>query len=469
MRSGSTTLTMTSCKRYDLFERTVDSFLACCSDHDRIERWICVDDNSSEADRARMRERYPFFEYIWKGPDQRGHGRSMNVLRELIAERPTEFVLHLEDDWEFFQPAPLIGDAEAILRHDERLGQVLFNRNYAEVNEPGDPFVGGIPVDGVAGEHPAYVVHEHYRPNSPEYDAFYERVGARANHAYWPHYSLRPSVLRSAVWRELGPFEETPNMLFELYYASRYRDAGWRSAFFPGIVCRHIGRLTTERAPIANLNAYERNRAAPARSVAGDGIPRTIHQIWLGPHPPPTHIETWRTAHPDWEHRLWTEATIRWPLVNQAQFDAMDELCGKADILRYELLHRHGGVYLDADFECLQPLPESLLDDPCFTAFESEDYRPGVVGNAVIGAQPGHPILSAMLIVVGRLDPAELPGQLAAYTTGTFPFTRVVHANAGMVRVHPSGLFYPEHYEGPGRNDVSPIARHHWASLQPQA
>ena len=47
------TFTITSRKRFDLFERTVNSFLNCCTDLDKIDRWLCVDDNSSEEDRQK--------------------------------------------------------------------------------------------------------------------------------------------------------------------------------------------------------------------------------------------------------------------------------------------------------------------------------------------------------------------------------------------------------------------------------
>ena len=249
----------------------------------------------------------------------------------------------------------------------------------------------------------------------------------------------------------------------------------WREAFVAhiveGLTDPEAGEAAVTRGPAAVadlswsgvaervdavLRAPPRPRGAPALGVRADPataargpsesvIPRTIHQIWLGPHEPPDAIETWPAAHPGWEHRLWTEADIPHPLVNQAQFEAMGQLCGKADILRYELLYRYGGVYVDADTECLLPLPDWLLADPCFAVYESEDYRPGLVANAVIGAQPGHPLMAAMLLMIGRLDPDELPGSVAAVTTGPYPFTRVVEANPGLVRIHPSGLFHPDH------------------------
>ncbi len=80
----SVSFTITSCRRLDLFEKTVNSFLNCCSDLDRIDRWVCIDDGSPSEDRQRMKERYPFFEFIWKTPEQKGHAHSMNRLLETI-------------------------------------------------------------------------------------------------------------------------------------------------------------------------------------------------------------------------------------------------------------------------------------------------------------------------------------------------------------------------------------------------
>ena len=63
-------------------------------------------------------------------------------------------------------------------------------------------------------------------------------------------------------------------------------------------------------------------------------IPKIIHQIWLGDQSkrPNEFIKTWVDMNPSWKHILWTESNIP-NLVNQIQFDAMNELAGKADTL----------------------------------------------------------------------------------------------------------------------------------------
>ena len=93
------TFTITTCKRYDLFEQTMNSFLNCCLDIHRIDRWFCADDNSSPEDRAKMKEKYPFFEFYFKDLAEKGHAKSMNII---LSHVNTPYIFHMEDDWKFF-------------------------------------------------------------------------------------------------------------------------------------------------------------------------------------------------------------------------------------------------------------------------------------------------------------------------------------------------------------------------------
>ena len=53
------TFSITSCKRFDLFSKTMNSFINCCKDIDLIDEWLCIDDNSSPEDRDKMKQFYP--------------------------------------------------------------------------------------------------------------------------------------------------------------------------------------------------------------------------------------------------------------------------------------------------------------------------------------------------------------------------------------------------------------------------
>lgn len=230
------TLVVTTCRRLDLFIRTINSFLACCTDVGRIGRWICIDDNSSEDDRRRMEETFPFFEFVWKSPEERGHAKSLQMLQDLVG---SPFVFHLEDDQEFFVSSDYITRCLKGLTVGTSVGQCLVNLNYAESLDDYQ-IQGGLPFqhDGQA-----FVAHL-FDPERIVVDGL--------SNGHWPHFSLRPGLVRREVW-DLG-FRAVP--FFEREFAQRYTGTGWRTIFLPDIYHRHIGR----RVGSGGENAYSLNR-----------------------------------------------------------------------------------------------------------------------------------------------------------------------------------------------------------------
>lgn len=244
------TLTMTSCKRYDLFEKTVNSFINCCTDLEKIDEWFCVDDNSSEEDRKKMKDKYPFFNFYMKTIQEKGHPQSMNIIRNHVQ---TPYIFHMEDDFKYFVKRPFISQCLDVLSQSSQIGQCLLNRNYAETAKD-ICIVGGIPKLSNAGLR--YYIHEHCSTKK-ELENFYVKYGGRLNCSYWPHFSFRPSLSRTYIWKDIGEFNEKVSH-FEMEYSFRYRDAGYVSAFLESIYCLHIGRLTSERHD-AIKNAYSLN------------------------------------------------------------------------------------------------------------------------------------------------------------------------------------------------------------------
>ena len=118
---------ITSCKRYDLFEQTVNSFINTCEDVEDIGYWLCVDDNSSEEDREKMKKNFPFFDFYWKGKEEKGHPQSMNIIRSKIR---SPYLFHMEDDWKIYVRRPYIKDCLEVLGESEMYGQCLV------VNQP---------------------------------------------------------------------------------------------------------------------------------------------------------------------------------------------------------------------------------------------------------------------------------------------------------------------------------------------
>lgn len=243
------TFSITTCKRYDLFERTMNSFLRYCTDIELISRWICIDDNSSNRDRTQMKIHYPFFEFVWKEEIEKGHAKSMNMILDRV---DTPYLFHMEDDWEFFTEQPYMRQCMDVLNHDASLGQCLINKNYAETFED-IRIIGGIYKTTSSGTRYYEHVHE------PDIESFYALFGHGPNCAYWAHYSLRPSMVRVSTLRDVGTYNVNADH-FEMEYAHRYTSKGYRSAFLDTISCQHIGRLTSERDDPTKENAYILNQ-----------------------------------------------------------------------------------------------------------------------------------------------------------------------------------------------------------------
>jgi GR25 family glycosyltransferase involved in LPS biosynthesis len=262
------TFTITTCKRYDLFEKTMNSFLNCCLDVHEISHFFCVDDNSSEEDRQKMRERYPFFEFYFKTPSEKGHPRSMNIIRDKVK---TPYIFGMEDDWCFISKRKYITECLEVMGargdltggcggansqdEENNIKQCLINKNYAET-ERDINVIGGIPMETDSGLR--YYIHDHYEGGNKEQEQlFISRYGYGPNSGYWPGFSFRPSLYKRELFIA-GPFDERVSH-FEMNYANRFLNTDFKFAFLEGIYSLHTGRLTSERNDETKANAYTLN------------------------------------------------------------------------------------------------------------------------------------------------------------------------------------------------------------------
>jgi len=247
-------ITTTTCKRTDLFSRTVDSFLQCVKDYQQfVVKWIVIDDNSSEENKKYMKDNYPFITYVYKTPEQKGHPRSMNMILDMIAKENVDYIFNLEDDWEFFKKDNYFTKLINILEDNIELGQALINVNYSEDTNSACALWGATLTKSKVGGDP-YFVHNFYQGQELEMKS---RTCGYANCFYWPHFSFRVGLTRVSVFKVLGKFDES-HQHFEMEYAYRYTQAGFKTAFMNGTSCGHIGRRTYERKT-DKLNAYDLN------------------------------------------------------------------------------------------------------------------------------------------------------------------------------------------------------------------
>jgi GR25 family glycosyltransferase involved in LPS biosynthesis/GT2 family glycosyltransferase len=242
------TFSITTCKRLDLFIKTMTGFLENCMDRHLIHRWICVDDNSSDEDRQVMKEMFPFFEFTWKTSEEKGHPKSMQIITSMVK---TPYLLHMEDDWMLLDKRHYIKDMIDIFNHDKSIGQVAFNHNYVETMNK--DIRGGDLQKTSNGVF--YYVHE-YCPTVEDKRRFFKKHGPCASCNYYPHFTLSPSMVRTFVFDKVTFNKEKS---FEFNFGLRYVASGFKTVFLPGFHIKHIGRLSSESNDIDKYNAYDLN------------------------------------------------------------------------------------------------------------------------------------------------------------------------------------------------------------------
>ena len=185
-----------------------------------------------------MRTTFPFFDYLMKGPDQRGHMQSMNLIWARLAQIKPTYWIHMEDDWLFFKQEAYVSRAIKVLDtyKGQNVHQVVFNKNYGLMMEDMDR-TGGRMLD----------------PMTRLHIKMDQQPGRHAG--FWPHYSLQPSMCRTESILALGDYT-TANKFFERDYANKYFAKGYQTAFFEGIYSLHIGKQHWETE---GQNAYVLN------------------------------------------------------------------------------------------------------------------------------------------------------------------------------------------------------------------
>jgi len=183
-------------------------------------------------------------------------------------------------------------------------------------------------------------------------------------------------------------------------------------------------------------------------------IPKIIHQLWIGTKPSPSKfMSTWKTKNPDFEYIFWNEEEIQKRDIIfecQAKIDSIEEINGKADIIRWELLWKFGGVFLDADSISIEPIDDILMKTPAFAGFENEQVRQGLVATGTMGFPPNHPICREAIdwILSNPVSQIET-GQRAWFNVGPGLLTRILQTNKYPgFKVFPSHYFLPFHYSG---------------------
>ncbi len=210
-------------------------------------------------------------------------------------------------------------------------------------------------------------------------------------------------------------------------------------------------------------------------------IPNRVHQIWInldGSNTLPDSyipmINSW-FSHSTHENVLHSNDDLLYLLetdypqflefYNQATY-----ITEKSDICRYLLMHKYGGVYVDADMVCLKPLTALLdsLTQPICMSLEPPAHQfwgRVLVGSAFVASKPG---LDIWLELIQFMQHYYKPNSFPVLTTGPIIVDYFLHEHGykNQIELIDSQYVFPTDTS----NDITQeteatICRHEWTGL----
>lgn len=144
-------------------------------------------------------------------------------------------------------------------------------------------------------------------------------------------------------------------------------------------------------------------------------IPPILSQTWKSQDLPAEGARlaaTWRALNPELEYRLYDDDDAR-NVVAEAFPDFLGDYerlplpILKADVFRYAVLWRDGGIYADIDMECLRPISHLLAHGTCLFSIEAHltakrqaelNYsRPIQIANCIMAAPPRSRLFASLV------------------------------------------------------------------------
>lgn len=175
-------------------------------------------------------------------------------------------------------------------------------------------------------------------------------------------------------------------------------------------------------------------------------IPKKIHLIWLGGNRPSKFdflLQEIKRINFDYEVFEWNESNIDFELINKELFEKSESFGAKSDILRFEVLFNHGGIYMDYDFLQIKKF-DDLLNCDFFVG--SPSGMVNEVWNSIIGSSSQNRICKDFLNELIGLRPYN-KNEISRIMeeTGSYHLTRLLekdYSDLIIKKIHGT-QFYP--------------------------
>jgi len=238
-------LSLTTCKRFNLFLETILSFYTNCNDLHLITEIVHFDDSSSKDEREKMRiifnNLFPNIKYTTFYIDEKSisskkrHLEIMKLWKIHLEKIESDYCFHLEDDWKFVKPFTLQSGLDLLSVESE---VALVGYSWQMKKFPENVFTPKI--IGNFWEWcflPDREINDNLCLDEVEMSYLPEDVWVSIIN--WPYFGFRPGIHDVKKLSKLDNFEDT-DISFELEFAIRYSKL-YKSYLHKERICYHIG------------------------------------------------------------------------------------------------------------------------------------------------------------------------------------------------------------------------------------
>lgn len=146
--------------------------------------------------------------------------------------------------------------------------------------------------------------------------------------------------------------------------------------------------------------AWIQNNVKLIKNIPIATIPMKFHMIWVGDTLVPEYaIQNflgWAKLMPHWEPFFWKNDSLTTDNFSQEVLDKVNEAkkgAQKADILRYYIIEKYGGFYIDTDTVPIRSLDPLIYLDSNLVLYHDNDLTWEYICNSPFGAIPHHPVV----------------------------------------------------------------------------
>jgi mannosyltransferase OCH1-like enzyme len=164
-------------------------------------------------------------------------------------------------------------------------------------------------------------------------------------------------------------------------------------------------------------------------------IPKILHMVWVGKKNPPQYfidnLNKWKSLMPNWQYMIWTNDKLTEEYFDKDYLELMNQIENPSqvsDFIRFYVLNKWGGYYLDADVTPIKNLEElpAIKGVILCNDLPKEVHNPNYMMCAFMAGVPNHPLWQECVNECKKID-LSIPYGVNTTPTGPAVLGYVTH------------------------------------------